>query len=212
MHNQGFPNNGNGNGGVRPVSAPKHAVASGHLAPVPQLASDEPGFIAPSDPAAGEYGRQHTLTVYLAGPVAGKSYSEATCWRREAAERLRRHAPHIRCLDPMRAKEELRGVTAIKAGEGGSVFSPKLTVARDLWDVARCDVVLLNLLDAAEPSIGSMVELGHAAALRKLIIVILPDDRTPEAARNPHDHPFVRQTASAVVGSLEEALRVLEST
>jgi nucleoside 2-deoxyribosyltransferase len=154
-----------------------------------------------------DYGRQRLLTIYLGGPIAGHAYDGASDWRHETARRLSETAPHVRCLDPMRGKEELKGATSIKAGEGGGVYGPKTTVSRDLWDVAHCDIVLINLLDASEVSVGSMVELGHAAALKKFVVVILP----PKGEGSPHHHPFVLESASAVVHSLEDALSLLEA-
>ena len=35
-------------------------------------------------------------------------------------------------------------------------------VTRDRWDVAKADVVLMNLVGATQVSIGTMVELGWA--------------------------------------------------
>lgn len=159
------------------------------------------------------YGRQRLLAVYLAGPIAGLLPNEALDWREQVTGQLAARAPHIRCLDPMRDKNDLSCDSPIRAGEGGDIYDPELTVARDLWDVASADIVLMNLTGSKNVSIGSMIELGHAAALRKLIIVVLPP-RSGEgeaSSPNPYDHPFVRQVASSVVHSLADAVRVLES-
>lgn len=107
----------------------------------------------------------------------------------------------------MRGKHELDGVEKIEAGQGGGAYGPKTTVGRDLWDVTQCDAVLVNLSMATEVSIGSMVELGYARAHGKFIVVVLPSD--PES--DPHDHPFVTETATAVVRHLADGIRLLEA-
>src|SRR5688572_20386966 len=53
------------------------------------------------------------LTVYLAGPITGLSYGGATQWRDSVVDQLARRAPHIRCLDPMRAKQHLSQMESI---------------------------------------------------------------------------------------------------
>jgi nucleoside 2-deoxyribosyltransferase len=153
-----------------------------------------------------DYGRRRLLTVYLGGPIAGKAYAGASDWRQRVARQLAETAPHIRLLDPMRGKHELKGVEKIEAGNGGVLYGSKITVGRDLWDVAQCDAVLVNLSEATEVSIGSMIELGHARAQGKFVVVVLPDERKP----NPHDHPFVTQVATAVVRDIAEGIRILE--
>jgi hypothetical protein len=85
-------------------------------------------------------------------------------------------------------------------------------VARDLWDVDRCDVLLMNLAGAYSVSIGSMVELGRASSKGKFVIVVLPSHESGGEAgpdRNPHDHLFVYELASVVVDTLDEALEVV---
>jgi hypothetical protein len=158
------------------------------------------------------YGRQRLLTVYLAGPIAGLSYGEAAGWRDRVGQELANHAPHIRCLDPMRGKQEIEASPRIEAGRGGDLYGPEMTVARDLWDIESADVILMNLAGVSDVSIGSMIELGHAAALRKLVIVVLPEQSESHVSgTNPHDHPFVRQVASGVVGSLDDAIELLKA-
>lgn len=83
-------------------------------------------------------------------------------------------------------------------------------VQRDLWDVARSDVLLMNLGGAETASIGCMVELGWARAHSRFTIVVLPADERGAGA-NPHDHLFVHELASAVVADLETALAIIET-
>jgi len=88
--------------------------------------------------------------VYLAGPISGQSYAGATNWRKDAAADL---ADVAVCLDPMRGKGYLRGERGIKDQYSEYTMSrAQGIVARDRWDVSRCDVVLMNLLGSTKVS------------------------------------------------------------
>lgn len=147
------------------------------------------------------------ILLYLAGPLTGRTFEQATGWRGYVRENLAIAAPHIRCLDPMRAKEHFQ-----QAGEIGpehyhrGTLEPKAIVARDLWDLRRADAMMMNLSGAKAPSIGCMVELGFAQANSCFTVVILAADE-----HNPHDHLFVHALASAVVRSVDEAIAVVEA-
>jgi nucleoside 2-deoxyribosyltransferase len=159
-----------------------------------------------------------TLVLYLAGAITGLSYGEAVAWREETANRLAETAPHVRCVDPTRAKRHLANVDQIGPhGHPGGLLDGHAVVARDLWDLDRADVILMNLSGARRASVGCMVELGWARARGRFVIVVLPAEETAGAPRsadmpvNPHDHSFVHELASAVVGTLDEALALIET-
>lgn len=148
---------------------------------------------------------RHLLTVYLAGPITGFPYATSLAWRRDLVADLAEHAPHLTCLDPLRAKEHLAELELVPDEAGpGSQLGNAGVVARDLWDIDRADVVLINLLGATTVSVGAMVELGWATAKGKLVMVMLDDD-----SDNPHNHLFVRELASVLVSSVEAAATVL---
>jgi nucleoside 2-deoxyribosyltransferase len=157
------------------------------------------------------------VSVYLAGPITGLSYGDAIGWRETVVRHLAVSAPHVRCIDPMRAKQHLAPIAEIGAfGHEGGLLDGHAVVSRDLFDVKRVDVLLMNLAGAQQTSIGCMVELGWARAHGKFILVVLPDAERASAAvsglaANPHDHLFVREVASAVVGDLGAALALLET-
>jgi nucleoside 2-deoxyribosyltransferase len=142
--------------------------------------------------------------VYLAGPIASRTYGEATGWRREAIRLL---GPEVTCLDPMRDKEGL----ADAAGPLGVAYKPqhpmlssRAIVARDHADLKRADVVLMILPEA---SIGTLVELGWADAFGKTIVAVIP----PSAPQSLRDHPFIRELADVTVATLGEAIGVVRS-
>lgn len=150
--------------------------------------------------------------VYLAGPISGLTYDEATDWRENDTFCFDIECSGFTPLSPMRGKEQFRD-----AGRLASTFeNDGAAVARDLYDIRRSDVVLVNLLHAKRVSIGTMCELGYAHALAKFIIVVmnptvLKDNRGLEYKADAlHDHLFVHELASQVVPTLDDALSVLE--
>lgn len=151
-----------------------------------------------------------TQKVYLAGPMAGLDIRECTVWRREAAEFLEelvddRTGQHMyKVLDPCRGKDHLAGeklgqVDKKKQGWGEEIMK------RDRYDVGRCDVVLMNFTQSKEvekASIGTLFELAWAHELNKFVIVVIDED-------NINWHEFVRQSASIIRPTLNEALKYM---
>jgi hypothetical protein len=153
------------------------------------------------------------LRLFLSGPITGLSYRGACDWRTHVRSRLGVEAPHVECGDPMRGRRHLADVERIDTeSHKNGLLDGHAAVARDLWDVDRCDVLLMNLTGACDVSIGSMVELGRASSKGKFVIVVLPSDELGEEAgpnRNPHDHLFIHELASVVVDTVDEALYVV---
>ncbi len=148
-------------------------------------------------------------TVYLAGPITGLNYKGCTDWRQSAADELNKVG--IKALSPMRAKSYLERLDKI-SGHGrdyahmGPMSTSQGVVTRDRFDTQKsCSVVLMNLLGAERVSIGTMVELGWADSARVPVVLAM------EETGNVHDHMFVRQLAGYVVGTLEEALAVVQA-
>lgn len=152
--------------------------------------------------------------VYLAGPISGQSYDGSVDWRYEAHDTL---ANEMECVSPMRGKEfldQLKGsLPANNEGWEKQGFKPlekeligqHAIIRRDFWDVARCDMLLANLLPAEETnmvSIGTMFELSLALWFRIPVVVVMNED-------NIHNHYFVRESAWVVVATMEEAYAAL---
>jgi len=144
--------------------------------------------------------------VYLAGAIAGLHFDDATDWRVQARALLTERG--IETLDPMRAKAAL----GIRHGgriskdftdyDGmGAFFTSRGIMTRDFNDVKRCDALLVNLLDTAERSSGTIMELAWAFALQKPAVVAI------EAVGNPHDkHPMIHEAMPFRVATIEEAI------
>ncbi len=129
--------------------------------------------------------------VYLAGAIAGTNYKDATDWRTEAAAVLK-DSYGIKTLDPLRAKESLKecnnGVInkdCLTYATNGPFFSCKGILARDFNDVKRADILLVNLLNLEEISVGTSIELGWAYAYQKPVVVLIEDNKINVHERHP---------------------------
>lgn len=135
--------------------------------------------------------------VYLAGPITGLSYEEATRWRTDIADLF---AQDIVALDPMRLKSYLAGEQSIGMSYEKSMLSNcKSVLARDRNDVRRCDAVVAYFPKGARPSAGTLVELGWADAWRKPIVLLVDAD---DPIRK---HPLVGGVAGFLATDVREA-------
>jgi nucleoside 2-deoxyribosyltransferase len=138
------------------------------------------------------------MKVYLAGPITGLSYGEATDWRELFC------IEGIEPLSPMRAKSYLSQYETIPDSVNTPLSSPRGIVARDHWDVRRCDLVFANLLGATRISIGTMIELGWASAYGKPIVLVMESN-------NIHQHAMVNELTGFPCSTLEEGICILKS-
>lgn len=138
-----------------------------------------------------------TYLIYLAGPITGLTYEGCTGWRDFIIKSL---PPNIVGVSPMRMKENLVNEIDIADNYKDHVLSNERAIScRDHYDVRRCDVILANFLGATKVSIGTVLEIGHARAYDKPIIVAMKDD-------NIHQHAMIRGYAGFLVSSLEDAI------
>ncbi len=140
--------------------------------------------------------------VYLAGPINGLTYEEATEWRDTASTWLSRAG--IRAVSPMRGKGWFKTERLIEAKQYREhpFFTDKGIVARDRFDVSQADILLVNFIGAPKVSVGTAVEIGWANAWDIPIVVAMDDN-------SPYDHPFVRELAGFIVPTLSEALDIV---
>lgn len=142
------------------------------------------------------------MRVYLAGPMSGRAFEEVHAWHVLATTKLTEMGWEV--LSPMRGKLVLRGTVIQSGGYTDPLFTDAGITARDRWDVSRCDVLLVNLLWEDTISIGTMIELGWADALRKPIVLIA------SPAGVYANHALVKEIASFTVPDLDGALQVME--
>ena len=142
--------------------------------------------------------------VYLAGGIAGLSGVAASDWRYEAAQYLKDAGIGVR--NPMRAKRFLEYQGMISRdfhdyADKGPFFTSKGIMTRDFNDVKQSDVLLVNLLGATVPSLGTIIELAWAFAMQKPAVVCIEPDG------NPHDnHPMIHEAMPFRVHTLQDGL------
>jgi len=107
-------------------------------------------------------------TIYLAGPMAGCSDSQATDWRDTVTTNLQDAYPgEFTILNPM-----LRDYREVDCSPE-EIFR---IVHDDKADIRKADVILANCWKI---SVGTSMEIHYAHSLSKHIITIIPSDTIP---------------------------------
>lgn len=127
-------------------------------------------------------------TIYLAGPINGRSDDDCKTWREEAKSLI--NAAGHKFLDPMardyRGREHEEGI-AQKIVDG------------DLEDIAECDALIVYF---DQPSVGTAMEVFYAhKSLGKRVIVINKSTKPLS--------PWMLVHCSAVVSSVFAAVELL---
>ena len=146
-----------------------------------------------------------TTSVYLAGPISGEGYTEATNWRNDITEKLR----PIECFSPLRFKSYLDKGTTIRDqydkvldGPDFVLSTQKGIMTRDYFDCNRADLIFVNLLGAKKVSIGTAMEIAWAYSLHKPVVVAMEDEG------NIHEHAMLKEAIGFRVTTLEQAVKV----
>jgi len=139
------------------------------------------------------------LTIYLAGPITGKSSDEVFSHFDNLSETLRDEG--FRVLHPMIGKDSLRNESSFKSN--GYTQHPVTTdnaiFSRDMWCVEQADILLVDLSSAKEKSIGSIMEIAWGALLKKQIVLVMPKG-------NVHTHVFTLQASTIIYENLDDAI------
>lgn len=143
--------------------------------------------------------------VYLAGPITGTTYGEATNWREEAVAFLAEY--DIEGLSPMRGKEYLENEPAIldcyDHVSDWPLSKGKAFTNRDRDDVMTSDLIIANFTEAETVSIGTVIECAWADAFRKMLIIV----RDPN--NHLHDHAMLNEISAFHVETMEQALAIV---
>lgn len=141
------------------------------------------------------------MKVYLAGPISGLTYNEATAWRETAKSVLADYgAMGLSPFDQHNAPKDKN--VALDAWFEEQIGMDTLTVVQgDLAMVDACDVLFMNLKGANRPSLGSMAELGYAWKGGKYVITV--------ADPVHHNHPFVTHMSHETCEGLWSAVNAL---
>lgn len=159
-------------------------------------------------------------SVYLAGPITGLAYDKAKGgWRKAFTDKLRALASDVDVLSPMRGVGHLSNVASLEFHSENTFTTPKGCLARDRYDIERCDLIVACLPpDAERVSIGTMIEFGMAYALNKPICLIAskwPPEHFGVAgeyqspAHHPHAHGWVYELADYRVDTFDEAVAIV---
>lgn len=142
--------------------------------------------------------------VYLAGPISGLKFGEASDWRTIAADAF---YPEIEGFSPLRAKEFLhaKGELADIGYDESILACPRGIMTRDHWDCMTADVILANLLGAKKVSQGTVMELAWGFAYRKPVVAVM------EKEGNVHEHAMVTEAINYRVETLDEAIAVCKA-
>lgn len=139
--------------------------------------------------------------IYLAGPITGLTWSEATEWRKELTNRFadESNTNKYQCLSPLRGKEYLSEEQNIKHSyEEHQLSTAKMINSRDMFDVRRSDLLIVNLKNAKKVSIGTVLEIGAAYILNKPIITVMEED-------NIHRHSMLNEQSTVIVSDIDTA-------
>ncbi len=156
--------------------------------------------------------------IYLAGPISGLTYEQATTWRAWVAEQL---DEAVECMSPMRGKAWLKNsvktlATFVKLSPGNThdaaLVTPRAIVTRDLQDVRLANLLLVNFtignsgpsLILPRVSVGTVYEIAVAKEHNIPIVLVMKSG-------DVHYHPFITEAAGFVVEDLETAIQVVRS-
>lgn len=140
--------------------------------------------------------------VYLAGPISDCTYGEANDWRRDVSFKL--DSVGMCGISPLRC-EPLVGERYTTGSPDPCFGTARAIASKNFLDVQTCHITLCYLPLAANKrrlSIGTLIELAWAHALRKPTILVTEDPFLIE-------HPVVQANASWVVPTLNDALEVI---
>ena len=130
-------------------------------------------------------------TVYLAGPIGGLTWEEATRWRTNVASML---SP-LECLSPLRDTDDGRSLRSshhvtdggrlTNEGKDSAIPFQELFIRDETDCCQRADLVFFNYLGAKTLSVGTNSELSWCRALGIHRVVVIEDEG------NPNLHPFL---------------------
>ena len=112
------------------------------------------------------------MYTYLAGPITGLTYKEATLWRNFAEAHLGN------TLNPMRNVDNVWGDKLIGSTDDDN---PKTFYVRDLHDVKKADIILANFTTVSKSgaSSGTVFEVGYSKGRGHTIITAGPISNVP---------------------------------
>ena len=146
------------------------------------------------------------ITIYLAGAIRDGRLDDIR-WRETVISELDGLAIF---LNPLGGKQfNTKDSSWTLAGRKVTAHS---LVKYDFNLVSKADIILANLTSLSEhyPSIGTLIELGAAAAQGKLIYLILNKKFSGHENACFTQHPFLQELATDIFESVDEAIKFLK--
>jgi len=143
-------------------------------------------------------------TIYLAGPISGLTFEEASIWRKIITPALELLGYEV--FNPLTGKEFLigKGIIGADTSQNLNVLAHHDVIYNvDMFRVRQSDILLINFHNCKIVSIGTVAEINLAHETNKLVIMVMDEN-------NIHNHPFITQR-SIVLKTMEEAVAVLQN-
>lgn len=142
------------------------------------------------------------MKVYLAGPITGQHYSEATVWRYNAESLLT--GVGIKAYSPMRGKAYLSNEDKLEDTYSNFTMSSITGInVRDYNDVKTADALLVNFIGCGKRiSIGTVMEIAWARAHQIPVVIVMEKD-------NVHQHGMLT-FGNIVVEDLETGVECIK--
>ena len=140
------------------------------------------------------------MKVFLSGPIKDLSYALATNWRNKVCDRLRPIG--ITCLSPLRNKKYLKDQDNITS----ELNNIRTHFYENKFDIMNSDIILVNLSEGKEISIGSLFELAWGHLLNKYCVVVM-NEISPY-----RNHFFIKEAASIIFEKLDDAVDYIAET
>lgn len=139
--------------------------------------------------------------IYLAGPITGLSYDEATQWRKRVTKLLKNE---IECFDPMRDKDFLRNIDKLQDINKSDNISTTadFILTRDYNDCVNADLLLINFEGSTERSAGTFMEVAWAYMKHIPVVIFCSDYEDNINCR----HPMLKKCTSIFCRTEEEAI------
>ena len=142
--------------------------------------------------------------IYLAGPMGGLTYEEATSWRDYVAASLDNGSNgRIESYSPLRGKAvafDAEGKLSSMDIRQTIFTTNRAVMVRDYDDCTKADLVFANFIGAKSVSIGTVMEMAFAYTLRIPIVAVMDKG-------NIHDnHPMLEEAFSYKVQSLDDGI------
>jgi len=139
------------------------------------------------------------FTIYLAGYISGEKIEECIKWRKDIRSYyVNKGWDELVFLDPLNGDDR---ETIDYEGLSSTVIPNKAIVHRDYQSVKNADLIIANLdtFGAERQLTGTLFELAWAWTFETPVIIISNNPRF-------NKHPFVQDTASMIVSSVEELI------